>query len=438
MQADTVSIPVNTDLNKVEPVPPATAETTPAATRATFSEEVYRNLPEALQTTCSKLSGTDKEVYFVGSLAALSAILPNLQAMYDGSPIEANLDVFLLGTFGSGKGSLKYAAKLVEAVHEYLRSQETPTEDGQPGQKKLLFLPANSSKSGLIELLATLQRGLIFETESDTLADQLRQDYASFSDLLRASYHHETVRFYRRLQKEYYEISAPKLSVLLSGTPGQLRKLIPSIENGLFSRFMFYQIEPETTFKNVFSSNGSDLSAWFYKAGKSLLPLFTYLNDQSEPFTFTFTDPQKEEFLAYFSDLKQTLVDTFGAEISGNVNRFGVQFVRVSMILSALRAANEKFSLSPLVCTDQDFKNTIRIMEVFIGQAINVFDSLTSANHDIPENKRQFIERLPATFTTAEAVAIGQSLSVSERSVTYWLNDRKLFVYLKRGQYSKK
>ncbi|NCC74333.1 MAG: DUF3987 domain-containing protein, partial [Sphingobacteriia bacterium] len=336
MHTDTVSIPVNTDLNKVEPAPPA-------ATRATFSEEVYNNLPEALQTTCNKLSGTDKEVYFVGSLAALSAILPNLQAMYDGSPIEANLYLFLLGGYGSGKGSLKYAQKLVEPVHQHLRETEQPpdNETGQPGQKKLLFLPANSSKSGLIELLATLQRGLLFETESDTLADQLRQDYASFSDLLRASYHHETIRFYRRLQKEFYEIENPKLSVLLSGTPGQLRKLIPGIENGLFSRFMFYQIEPETRFKNVFKNNGSDLTNYFYQAGRKLLPLFTWLNDQSEPFTFTFTAEQKEEFLHYFSDLKQTLVDTFGVEISGNVNRFGVQFVRVSMVLSALRAANE-------------------------------------------------------------------------------------------------
>lgn len=434
MQTDTViSIPDGTDLNNtVEPVP---QETPPAMT---FPEEVYNNLPEALQTTCNKLRGTDKDVYFVGSLAALSAILPNLQAMYDGSPIEANLYLFLLGAFGSGKGSLKYAAKLVEPVHEYLRQSEQPTEDGLPGQKRLLFLPANSSKSGLIELLSTLQRGLIFETESDTLADQLRQDYASFSDLLRASYHHENIRFYRRLQKEFYEIETPKLSVLLSGTPGQLRKLIPGIENGLFSRFMFYQIEPETRFKNVFENNGSDLTNYFYQAGRKLLPLFTWLNDQSEPFTFIFTAEQKEEFLHYFSDLKQTLIDTFGVEISGNANRFGVQFVRVSMVLSALRAANENFSFSPLVCTDQDFKNTVRIMEVFIQHAIIVFDRLTTATSDLPENKRQFIESLPARFTTAEAVSIGQSLSISERSVTYWLNDRNLFAYLKRGQYSKK
>jgi hypothetical protein len=427
-----------TDLNQVKPAP-ETPQAQPETTRATFSEEVYSNLPEALQTTCNKLQGTDKEVYFVGSLAALSAILPNLQASYDGSRIEANLYLFLLGAFGSGKGSLKYAQKLVEPVHEYLRSQEQPTEAGLPSTKKLLFLPANSSKSGLIELLATLQRGLIFETESDVLADQIRQDYGNFSDLLRTCFHHETARFYRRLQKEYYEIDSPKLSVLLSGTPGQLRKLIPGIENGLFSRFMFFEIEPELTFKNVFSTNGSDLSEYFYQAGRKLLPLFTWLNDRPEPLAFTFTTGQKEEFLRYFSDLKQTLIDTFGAEISGSVNRFGVQFVRIAMVLSALRAANENLNFQPLICTGQDFQNTVRIMEVFIAHQTKIFSRLEQTDlQSLPENKQQFIESLPATFSTAEAVQVGHSLSLAERTVKYWLADRKLFAHLKTGQYSKK
>ncbi len=436
MENQTVTIE-QTDLNQVQPVP-ETPQAQPEATRATFSEEVYSNLPEALQTTCNKLSGTDKEVYFVGALAAISAILPNLQASYDGSRIEANLYLFLLGSFGSGKGALKYAQKLVEPIHEHLRSQEQPAEDGLPSTKKLLFLPANSSKSGIIELLSTLQRGLIFETESDVLSDQLRQDYGNFSDLLRTCYHHETARFYRRQNKEFYEIASPKLSVLLSGTPGQLKKLIPGIENGLFSRFMFFEIEPELTFKNVFSSNGSDLSEYFYLAGRKLLPIFTWLNDWPEPLTFTFTEEQKEEFLRYFSDLKTALIDTFGAEISGNVNRFGVQFVRIAMVLSALRAAYENLTFSPLVCTDQDYKNTVRIMSVFVDQAINVFVSLTTETRDLPENKRQFIESLPDTFTTAQAVQVSQSLSLSERTIKYWLADRKLFAHLKTGLYSKK
>jgi hypothetical protein len=415
-----------------------TVQAQPEPPEMMFSQDIYDNLPEFLKTTCGKLNGNNKDVYFAGSLASISAVLPNIQFDYDGSYIESNLFLFVLGAYGSGKGSLKYAQAIVKPFHEFLRSQERPNEGGEV-EKRLLFLPANSSKSGIIELLQAQQRGLIFETESDVLTDQLKQDYGNFSDLLRASYQHETVKFYRRLNKEYYEIDRPKLSVLLSGTPGQLRKLIPTIENGLFSRFMFYRIAPEREFKNIFATNGQNLEQWFYQAGRKLLFLFEWLNGQSEPFEFQFTESQQAEFHKYFNDLKGSLIDTFGEAIAGNVHRFGVQFVRVAMILSALRAANEKLTFAPLVCTDQDFTNARRIMETFINNALEVFETLnTEPPTDIPENKLLFVQALPPEFTTSQAIETGQRFGVSERSVTYWLNDRKLFAYLKRGHYAKK
>lgn len=434
METTTVTIE-QTDLNQR---PPEQPQAQPETTGATFAPEVYANLPEALQTTTGKLNGTDREVFFVGALAALSAILPNVQANYDGSRIEANLYQFLVGSYGSGKGSLKYAEQMVLPVHEHLRQSEQPTEDGLPSPKKLLFLPANSSKSGLIELLATLQRGLIFETESDVLTNTLKQDYGNFSDLLRACYHHETARFYRRQNKEFHEINSPKLSVLLSGTPGQLAKFIPSIENGLFSRFMFYRLQPDYRFKDVFSKNGQDLSQYFYQVGRKLLPLFNWLNDQPEPILFTFTDGQKEDFLRYFGDLKQTLIDTFGDQIAGSVNRFGVQFVRIAMVLSTLRAANLNSDFPPLTCTDQDFQNTIKIMEVFIHHQNEIFEHLQQNTNNLPDRKLHFFSQLNDQFTTGEALTVGQSIGMAERTIKYWLTDRKLFEHLKNGHYSKK
>lgn len=412
---------------------------TQKSVRDTFSEEVYENLPPILKTLCSKLKGNDREVFFAGSLATLSSILPNLQFTYDGKVFESNLYLFLLGQFGSGKSALSYSANLVEPVHDFLRSTEQPSLDGLPTKKNLLFLPANSSKSGLIELLSTFGRGLLFEPESDTLADQMNQDYANFSDVLRVCYQHEMLRFYRRNQKEYYEIKRPKLSVLISGTPGQLRKLIPSIESGLFSRFLFFKIEPEIEFKDVFSNNGTDLSKYFISAGKSLLPLFTWLNERSDPFTYSLTEEQKHSFVAYFKALKHSLIETFGMAIDGSVNRFGSQFVRISLVLSALRAASENLNFEPLICTDQDYENTGRIMEVFISHQNDLFSEVQSDNSTgHPENKKNFLSGLPQRFTTSQAMEVAQLQNLSERTVKYWLSDRKLFNYLSFGNYSKK
>src|SRR5690606_30104441 len=123
-----------------------------------------------------------------------------------------------------------------------------------PAGHTKLYLPANSTKTAMMQLLMENNgRGIIFETEGDTLADMLRQDYGNFSDVLRKAYHHESVSFFRRANNEDVFIEHPQLSVVLSGTQDQLHRLIPTIENGLFSRFCFYILDQRQGFKDPFA-----------------------------------------------------------------------------------------------------------------------------------------------------------------------------------------
>src|SRR5690554_6717079 len=111
----------------------------------------------------------------------------------------------------------------------------------------MLFIPANNSSTGAYQLLNDSDgKGLIFETEGDTLAKAFKSDYGDYSDGFRKAFHHETIAYYRRTDRELVEIDHPKLSTLLSGTPMQISALIPSAENGLFSRFMFYYMNIKT------------------------------------------------------------------------------------------------------------------------------------------------------------------------------------------------
>jgi len=428
-----VNIHRQTDLNTLQ-------DDTSQNTGGHFEEAVYNDLPQTIKAGTDILSGNDKEAFFVGSLAALSSILPNVQAVYDGKTIEANLYLFLYGGFGSGKGALKYSKKLVLPVHKHLRNTEVPPqpESGQTPQKKLHFLPANSSKSGLIELLAANGRGLIFETEADTLADILRQDYGDFTDLLNKCFHHEEYTLYRRKDKEFIEIEEPKLSVLLSGTNSQLQNLVPGVENGLFSRFMYYRLEMEAGFKNVFDTSGGNLYRHFSEIGESVLKLFELLSKQTEPLIFKLQSHQESEFLAYFQDLKQTLIDTYGDILAGSVNRFAIQYFRVLMILTTLRAYENNEILTPLYCQDIDFQNTKRIFQTFIWHALNIFDSLAAQNiSNLPQDKQQLFAALPAEFTTVEAITTGQELKIPERTVKRFIKNKQLFEYVKHGNYKK-
>jgi len=404
-----------------------------------FTAEVYNNLPGILQAGTDKLKGIDKEVFFVGALAALSSILPGVRAVYDGKTIESNLYLFLYGGYGSGKGSLSYVKSMISPVHGFMRQQFTePEKKEEEPIRKLLYLPANSSKSGLIELLAINGRGLIFETEADTLTDIFKQDYGNFSDILRSAYHHEDIRFYRRQDKEFYEIEEPKLSVLLSGTPDQLKKLVPQVENGLFSRFMYFGLETDSTFKNVFDTSGGDLDKHFREIGESLRELFKQLYHTKEPVIFKLQSHQEEEFLLYFQDLKQTLIDTYGDTLAGSVNRFAIQFFRLTMIFTTLRAFEENELRTVLYCQDIDFQNTLTIFKTFVWHALNIFDSLAAQNlNTLPQDKQQLFAALPAVFTTVEAIQKGNELKMQERTVHRFLKNRQLFEYVKHGHYKK-
>jgi hypothetical protein len=410
-----------------------------------FPETLYSNLPGILRAGADVLQGNDREVYLVSALAAISSVLPNFQTIYDGKTLESNLYIFLLGSYGSGKGAANYAHVIVRPVHKALRETEPPPELTKDGEVKkqvriVHFLPANSSKSGFIELLANNKnRGYIHETEADTLTTILKQDYGDFSDLIRAAYHHETVSFYRRKDNEYYDIEEPKLSILLTGTPGQLRKLMPNVENGLLSRFNFFLLESELNFKNVFDSSKNDLTRHFYSIGEQLLNLYKFLKASATPLSFEFTEPQQAEFQAHFQKTKKEIIETYGDSLAGNVNRFGVQFTRLAMLLTALRNF-ESGQLSELnYCHDIDFQNAKELMDVFIWHALNVYEDIANNGtlETLTEQKRAYYHALPKEFRTSEAVELAEQYSIAERTVKRFIQNRKLFENLKHGEYKK-
>ena len=86
----------------------------------------------------------------------------------------------------------------------------------------------------------------MFETEGDTITRMFKSDFGNYSEFFRCTFQNETDRAKSRVtDSEFIEIVKPILSVVLAGTPQQINNLIPDAENGLFSRFMFYNLEPK-------------------------------------------------------------------------------------------------------------------------------------------------------------------------------------------------
>jgi hypothetical protein len=229
----------------------------------TFPDSLFTQLPSFLRrVTEVATSKEERDILLLGSIVSISACLPKFWGIYDGKKCFPNLFLFITAQASAGKGRLSFCKELVKPVHRSLREEaanlkqiyelemleynaKKGKEEGieKPARpaERMLFIPANNSTTGVFQLLFDNNgSGLIFETEGDTLAQAFKSDYGNYSDGFRKAFHHETISYYRRTDREYVDIERPCLSTVLSGTPKQVSALIPSAENGLFSRFIFY------------------------------------------------------------------------------------------------------------------------------------------------------------------------------------------------------
>lgn len=359
-----------------------------------FPDAIFQDLPALLKSACDILTEqTEKEVFLVGALGVASGILPNVEGFYDGSPTGCNLFVYILGQYGTGKGGLKYAYHIGQAIHAKRRELSTSLqatyklncqeakaageeEPENPGSK-MTFIPANNSKSGIVELLSDNDGvGVIFETEADSLADALKTDFGGFSDILRKAFHHEPITFYRRSGREFREVEKPSLSVVLTSTPDQYQKLIPTIQNGLFSRFLHYRLSPSHEFKNVFDPNKRGYPEHFKQLGDDFLKIHNHLEALEKPLQFDFSALQKDHFLTVFKKWKSETSEYVSTDLDGTVNRLGLICFRLAMMLTALRKFGHGEYPQSMVCEDVDFENALRIVEVLKRHAIAVFHEL--------------------------------------------------------------
>ncbi len=244
----------------------------------TFSDKVRTQLPLLLRRIIEVADNErDADILLLGALIAFSACLTKVCGIYDKRIVYPNLFTFITARASAGKGRLTLCKNLIDPIHNELRdlneaerleyknrlneyncsknkkSMEKPEEP----PLRLLLIPANSSTTAVYQTLNENDgKGLMFETEGDTLANTFDSDYGNYSDGFRKAFHHESIFYIRRKDKEYVSIKSHCLSTLLTGTPAQVRSLIKDAENGLFSRFMFYYLNAKSEWHDVFDAGG--------------------------------------------------------------------------------------------------------------------------------------------------------------------------------------
>ena len=432
----------------------------------TIPDEVYNNLPDFFKRVVQVgKNSEEKDILLLGTLATLSSTLHQIYGVYGGKKVFANLYLFLIGNAGSGKSLLDHCKELVMPIHRELKSRseaekkkyklelarykdekkENPdAEPPEPPKERMLIIPANISASGMYELLNNNEgRGLIFETEGDTLANTFRnKDFGDFSDGFRKAFHHETIGLYRKTNKELTELVAPKLSAVLAGTPRQVLNLIPDAENGLASRFMYYHLRMKLEWKNVFEfSNGSNLDEFFAELGMDFFRFYQELQHNNS-IQFRLTEFQQKELNNTFELKQKQIASLYGEEVVAVVRRMGLITFRIAMIFSAIRALENGEKFKHLICNDENFNNAMAIAAVLAEHSVHTIKGLppTPIVQRQQNQKERFFNLLPSEFGRQDYLAVADEMGLNHKTAEGYLKrfrDSQMLFHYAQNQYRK-
>lgn len=403
---------------------------------------VYQELPDLLNRMCQAfISDREKDTFLTGAMVVLSGCFSEVSGLYDGVSVHANLFGFIVAPAATGKGAMGWAKTIALGYHkelsddQYFSGQPTSQliikEDVERGETdtapKILFFPANSSAPSIISALnENDERGVIFESEADTLSATLSNDWGNYSDMLRKAFHHEAISYMRKTNNEYKEIAKPQLSVCLSGTPGQVQRLIPNAEDGLFSRFIFYNFALQPKWRSVGPYAGRvNLNEFFNTIQSEVLGLIHLVNDNGKV-NFTLQQEQWEHIDTTFSSWLDKVTDSIGGNAGSAVKRLGLIAFRMAMILSILRRAETGEIGEEMECTETDFMIAMALAKTYKQHSITMYkkmpqEKIVQRVNSISEKQAKYIEAQKLKQSGLSNRKIAGSLDVTEGTIRNWL-----------------
>lgn len=416
---------------------------------------IYKRLPLFFQELLKHSSGRERDLLFLSSLTVLSNCLPYVKGYYNGSEVYAHLYLIIIAPPASGKGRMGLSKFLIDGVNKYVYESslnaKTICEEKKKKNKEKdndnseivcpeiarKLVPANISTTAFYKLLCVEKEGLLmFESEADTLTKMLGNDWSDVSDLLRKAFHTETVSL-ARADDTYIEVEKPKLSMLLSGTPEQLKLLMKNKENGLFSRFLIYQFHDIEEFIDVFAEKSRDLDKSFRIKCNEILDLFKYL-ELKNGIEFYLTAGQKRRFLSFFSRQQKKFIEQDFENILSNLKRFALMSFKIAMILTVLRQKEELKNKTELECSNKDFLIALSIVDTLLQHTKKII-----VNFDVeflPEQDKNILDDLQSSFTRQDAIKTAEKFGMPQRTIddklVQWIN-KKIVSKVSRGVYRK-
>ena len=378
-----------------------------------------QNLPKGIQDMLSLASTPEEQdILLMATLTAASACVPNLYFRYGptGKKYYANLQTFILAASASGKGIANQALEMVRVIDE---------------QYPMLIAGDSTLPAWYKALEAQNGCGYMHESEGSVITDIWRTAAANYNTALRKAAEHEPISRNRCTGSS--EIKNPRLSMLLTGTFNQYKALVPSVENGYFSRLLTLCIRETHPFNKRYVSAKATQSAVPMIVGRQLLKVYEQLAKGGEK-EWSLTDAQKERLGEHLETEYGTLIGLLGDNFHSAVVRMAIQIERIAMILSAMRMADEGRMVSgkmdeAFLCSDEDYETAELIGNRLLLHMAAAYRMINGDEQELvpdikPLDQRKVLfEQLPNEFEHKVLVAEAKTQGISRNTALRW-NDK--------------
>jgi hypothetical protein len=224
-------------------------------------------------------------------------------------------------------------------------------------------------------------------------------------------------------------ILEPYLSIIGGLQINALPKAFPAdkINNGFLQRFLF--AFPDEAIKHPINNNlqNDDLKRkydeFIFECYKKKSKTILKWNSEAKLYFYNW---QKNN-----CDLVNENQETIKGEI---YSKFDNHFLRLATLLQIMKDIDSSEIQMDAV------KGADLLCNYFINSAFKVIAKIHNPKNyfdTLPRNKKQLYEALKPSFSTAEAIAIGNQFEIKERRVKEFLKDSLLFVNSKHGEYLK-
>lgn len=426
--------------------------------------DVYRALPALIERGLEVAQTLrERDVLLLSMLANLSGCVPRTSMLYARRRFSPHLFLMVVAPAGAGKGVMAFAGRLPEMIQQEMdrtytterkaherqismwesekaraqrqkRNANYDIEPGEPPVHRCLMVPATVSRSQLLHHLDVMQEeGVIVNaTEIDELSNSLASEVGRHAPELRKIAMHEPVGQSYKVDRDPIWVKRPRMALCISGTPNQVSTFIPTLEDGMWSRFLIEAFGENAEWESASPDEEmTDAAEVFDRLAVDVCAMFKFL--MAHPTEVKLTRSQWQQHDRYFKKMLQRVRTENEENVQAIVFRHGLHAVRIAQTLTALRKYEAGFTMKECICTDDDFHTAMAITDTLLQHSL-VLSTILPGTAKSRRTMRDFfrvravLDTLPETFAAPDFVERLMARGIS-RSSAY----RKLETAVKNG-----